>query len=186
MTARGVDPRVARTRATVLRSTLELLATSGPAGMSLTRLAADAGVSRQTIYTHWRTPTQLIAEAILEGFEGGYPEAAPTIAETLRRWLTSLRDANTEPTRAVAIVTLAAHAFHDHTSATALQHIVLDRHAALNTVLAPFGVEISIENLAVLNGPVLFSQFFLRQPATDQLIDRIVTQTEPLLTRSTP
>ena len=186
MTTRGIDPRVARTRATVLRTTLELLATSGPTGMSLTKLAASAGVSRQTIYTHWGTPTQLIAEAILEGFVGGYPEAAPTITETLRGWLTSLRDANSEPQRAVAIVTIAAHAFHDRTSADALQHIVLDRHAALNTVLAPFGVELSVEHLAVLNGPVLFSLFFLRNAVADQLIDSVVTQTEPLLTRHGP
>lgn len=185
MTARGVDPRVARTRAAVLHKTLELLATAGPSAISLSNVAAEAGVSRQTIYTHWGTPTQLIAEAILEGFEGGYPDAAPTVTDTLRGWLTSLRDANTDPARAVAIVTLAAHAFHDRTSAVALQHIVIDRHAALNVLLAPFGVEISIEMLAVLNGPVIFSLFFLRQPVSDQLIDRIVSQTEPLLTRNT-
>ncbi|MEI2650638.1 MAG: hypothetical protein V9G12_00385 [Microthrixaceae bacterium] len=62
---------------------------------------------------------------------------------------------------------------------------MIDRHAALNVLLAPFGVEISIEMLAVLNGPVIFSLFFLRQPVSDQLIDRIVSQTEPLLTRNT-
>ncbi len=180
-----MDPRIARTRAEVLRTALTLLGDGGPSQLSFSKIAVQAGVSRQTLYSHWETLERLIADAILDGFEGGYPEPATSITETLRGWLTSLRDGNSEPARAVAIVTLAAHAFHDQSSAAALRHIMLDRHAALNRLLETFNVEVSADDLALLNGPVLFSLFFLHQPVTEQMINQIVDQANRTLFRNT-
>lgn len=62
-------PRRGRTRdhskdTAVLDATIKLLAVEGLAGMSMDRVAAAAGVSKVTVYTRWRSKTELIGAAL--------------------------------------------------------------------------------------------------------------------------
>ena len=69
MTARpgtGPDPRVTRTRATVLGAAIDLLAESGYSGFSVEAVVARTGVAKTTLYRHWRTRNDLLAAAIAE------------------------------------------------------------------------------------------------------------------------
>ena len=55
---RSRDPRA--TRDAILTATLSRLASSGPAGVSLVDVAADAKVNRSTVYEHFRNRENLI------------------------------------------------------------------------------------------------------------------------------
>ncbi|MDQ6777315.1 MAG: TetR/AcrR family transcriptional regulator C-terminal ligand-binding domain-containing protein [Actinomycetota bacterium] len=76
---------------------------------------------------------------------------------------------------ATATTALIAQADHDPTSHTVLSRVIADRRAALNGLLEPSAVSIDADQYASLWGPVLFQRFFARQPATDKLIDHLVT-----------
>ena len=47
------NPRVQSTRDRILAAARELLAETGPAGLTYSLLADRAGVTRQTLYRHW-------------------------------------------------------------------------------------------------------------------------------------
>ena len=68
------NPRVRRTRDRMLAAARELLAETGPAGLTYSVLAERAGVTRQTLYRHWPAKSGLLVDLILEGSDGGYPE----------------------------------------------------------------------------------------------------------------
>ncbi len=48
----------------VLNATVKLLASDGLAGMSVDRVAAEAGVSKVTLYSRWRSKLELIGAAL--------------------------------------------------------------------------------------------------------------------------
>jgi len=60
------DPRVTRTRATVLGAAIDLLAERGYSGFSVEAVVARTGVAKTTLYRHWRTRNDLLAAAIAE------------------------------------------------------------------------------------------------------------------------
>jgi AcrR family transcriptional regulator len=62
--AANVDPRVARTRATVLGAAIELLAERGYSGFSVEGVVQRTGVAKTTLYRHWPTRDDLLAAAI--------------------------------------------------------------------------------------------------------------------------
>ncbi|MQA08699.1 MAG: TetR family transcriptional regulator [Pseudonocardiaceae bacterium] len=50
--------------AAVLEASIKLLAVEGLAGMSMDRVAAEAGVSKATVYTRWRSKVELTGAAL--------------------------------------------------------------------------------------------------------------------------
>jgi AcrR family transcriptional regulator len=62
----NVDPRVARTRATVLGAAIDLLAARGYSGFSVEGVVERTGVAKTTLYRHWPTRDDLLAAAIAE------------------------------------------------------------------------------------------------------------------------
>src|SRR5436190_210015 len=58
------DPRVARTKATVLDAAVATLAEHGVAGFTVEAIAARTGVAKTTIYRHWPTRADLLVAAI--------------------------------------------------------------------------------------------------------------------------
>jgi AcrR family transcriptional regulator len=71
-------PRSSEASGLILRATVELLAESGAAGVSVDAVAARAGVSRPTVYRRWKNRTELIAAAIRDAFAQANPEAPDT------------------------------------------------------------------------------------------------------------
>lgn len=62
----STDPRIRRTKAHVLSVARDLLE-SGEGALTFSLLAERAQVSRQTLYTHWGTVENVIAETIVVG-----------------------------------------------------------------------------------------------------------------------
>ncbi|MFY1593158.1 TetR/AcrR family transcriptional regulator [Micromonospora sp. WMMD737] len=58
-----MNPRVLRTRATVLTTVLHLLAERGIAGTTIEAVAERSGVAKTTIYRHWDDQAALVLDA---------------------------------------------------------------------------------------------------------------------------
>ncbi|MER7827698.1 TetR/AcrR family transcriptional regulator [Streptomyces sp. NPDC096097] len=170
------NPRVQRTRARILVVARDLLPEVGITGLTYALLAERAGVTRQTMYRHWPNRAALLSDLTLQGPDLGYPTPGTDVRTVATAWLVSLRAGITDPATRTAALAMAAQADHDPDSAQALQRIVEDRHAALNELLQPSGIEITAEQYTLLYGPLLARLFFDRAEATDDFIDTTVAQ----------
>jgi AcrR family transcriptional regulator len=171
------NPRVQRTRSRVLTLARELLPRTGPAGLTYALLAERADVTRQTLYRHWPNRAALLFDLILEGPDlGNYPEPGSDVRTVATNWLKSLRDGISQPAIRTAVLAVTAQADHDPDSAQALMRIGQDRHASLNTLLEPSGVQIDDTEFTLLYGPVLARLFLDRGQVTDEFIDATVAQ----------
>lgn len=168
------NPRVQSTRDRILAAARELLAETGPAGLTYSLLADRAGVTRQTLYRHWPARSGLLVDLILEGSDGGYPEPGPDPAVVAAEWLASLRAGLNDPARRAAVLAVTAQAGADRDSAQALAQLMDDRLAALNDLLKPSGIQVSPEEYTFLYGPVLARVFFERAEVTDDFIASVV------------
>jgi AcrR family transcriptional regulator len=172
----AANPRVQRTRERILAAARELLSEVGPAGLTYSLLAERAGVTRQTLYRHWAARPALLLSLILEGADGGYPEAGPDPAAVAAAWLASLRDGLADRGRRIAVLGVAAQADTDPDSAQALAQLNDYGLTALNELLRPSGVAISADEYALLTGPVQARIFFERVPVSDAFITAVVDQ----------
>jgi AcrR family transcriptional regulator len=155
----------------------KLLPQTGAAGLTYSLLAAQAGVTRQTLYRHWPTPAALLVDLILQGPPPAeYPQPGEDPGVVARAWLRSLRAGMNEPGTRAAVLAVTAEADHDADSAQALVRIRADRLAALNELLEPSGYHVTAEEYTLLYGPVLSRLFFERREVTDEFIDALVAQ----------
>lgn len=164
------NPRVQSTRDRILAAARELLAETGPAGLTYSLLADRAGVTRQTLYRHWPARSGLLVDLILEGSDGGYPEPGADPAVVAAEWLASLRAGMRDPARRAAVLAVTAQADTDPDSAQALAQLMADRLAAFNDLLKPSGIQVTAEEYTLLSGPVLARVFFDRAEVTDEFI----------------
>lgn len=164
------NPRVQSTRDRILAAARELLAETGPAGLTYSLLADRAGVTRQTLYRHWPARSGLLVDLILEGSDSGYPEPDADPAVVAAEWLASLRAGMRDPARRAAVLAVTAQADTDPDSAQALAQLMADRLAAFNDLLKPSGIQVTAEEYTLLSGPVLARVFFDRAEVTDEFI----------------
>ena len=106
-------PRSEKARQAVLSAMRRALAEDTYAATTIEGLAAEAGVSKQTIYRWWPSKAAVLGEALLEGELPGSDAVVPTsddLAADLRAWFASVSagqsDASTtEVARALIAVT---------------------------------------------------------------------------------
>lgn len=56
-----MDPRIERTRATVMDTATQLLVEGGPTALTMDAVVARSGVAKSTLYRHWPTRDALVA-----------------------------------------------------------------------------------------------------------------------------
>ena len=106
-------PRSENARQSVLAAMRGALAADGYAAVTIEGLAAEAGVSKQTIYRWWPSKAAILGEALLEGALPGADVALPfsgDLAADLRAWFATAgehlsRAENVELARALIAVT---------------------------------------------------------------------------------
>jgi len=132
--------------------------------LTFSSLSKEAQVSRRTLYVHWGTIEQVISDAVtLPRSEDDARDSNATPRETLRSYLIELRDS-------LAISTLVNHAAQNEKAAAALLAMGDARTTQFTALLGP----IEPEQYSLLVGPIFFSEFLVREPASDDLIDVLV------------
>ncbi|MBY8863380.1 TetR/AcrR family transcriptional regulator [Nocardia sp. CA2R105] len=96
-------PRDPSKDAAVLEATINLLAQVGLAGISIDRVAADAGVSKVTVYSRWANKEHLIAAALSHVQVTGLPEPTGSARTDLIAHLKAMHQAYDE-SRGMAIL----------------------------------------------------------------------------------
>jgi AcrR family transcriptional regulator len=171
------NPRVRRTRTQILSVARGLLPEVGPTGLTWALLAERADVTRQTLYRHWPNRAALLVDLILEGLDlGTHPVPSSDVSTAATAWLKILRDSTSDPAIRTAVLAVTAQADHDPDCAQALVRIGQDRHAALNRLLEPSGVQVNDDEYTRLYGPVLARLFLDRGQVTDAFVDAVVAQ----------
>ena len=179
------DPRLARTRETVLSAVRRLLRSEGPEAVTFGRVSRETGVSRTTLYRHWDGPSDLLADA--------WARVAPpnTVAQTsdLRADLIELflgvRDTVESATMRRSLPALLAAAHDDPVISRLHADFVRDRRqpiidrleeARRAGDLAPHADPDLLVDL--LSGPLFYRQLLRRQHTPN---DRVVVLVDAVL-----
>lgn len=88
--ARRGRPRSEKSRRAVLEATAALMVEAGFDHLTIERIAAEAGVAKQTVYRWWGSKADVVVEAIAAGYlqaPMGGPEDTGDLRADLRRWL---------------------------------------------------------------------------------------------------
>ncbi len=168
-----------RTKERVLDVVGDLLVQVGPLGVTYSAVAKSAGVGRQTLYNHWASPSEMIRDAAIEGYRGGYPVEVCSAEDAARQWLTSLAGALAEPRRLAALSALIAVAARGGGDEETLRQMVAGRRRAFDELLATIGLSCPSATYARMVGPLHFQALQAREPITQELIDHIAGDVAP-------
>jgi AcrR family transcriptional regulator len=148
-----------------------MLAEPGGAPLTLSALAAEAQVSRRTLYVHWGTIQQVISDAVTfeQSFES-VDTAGMSPRDLLRSLLVGIRTSIHDPASSVALATMLAQASQDPGAAEVLRTTGAAGPARFTEMLAPT----TDEQYALIVGPILYTEFVSRTPASDDLVDQLV------------
>jgi TetR/AcrR family transcriptional regulator, regulator of autoinduction and epiphytic fitness len=178
----GVDPRVTRSRAAVIRAATDLLVEGGPSAVTIDAIVARSGVAKSTIYRHWESRDDVLVAVI----EHCAPEIAPpdpdadvetALRQTMRQMVVMLND----PEWARVIPALLLLKNHEAGIADLDERLEKERDAVLAGILergAKEGVlrpELdTYEAMTALMGPLLFAHLTDMVKVDDALADRTV------------
>ncbi|MGH0032799.1 MAG: TetR/AcrR family transcriptional regulator [Myxococcota bacterium] len=175
--------RSARVRSQVMAATIDVLAKSGVAGLSVEAVAARAGVNKSTIYRRWPTLADLVTEAIGDLQQARIPlPDTGALASDLRALLAQARALLTSADgRALAHAALGTPA--SAAAARASRKVWAARFALLGRVVQrgvergelPPDVDARFL-LETLVSPLYFRLFVAREPVDDAYLDRLVEQ----------
>jgi AcrR family transcriptional regulator len=173
----NVDPRVARTRATVLGAAIDLLAERGYSGFSVEGVVERTGVAKTTLYRHWPTRDDLLAAAIakLDG-AGPLPDTGSVRRDLLDLLAGRVRAARTPQWERCMPALVEAAARHPELAAV-IARLTSQILAQIETLLGR-GIERGELRrdldpqlaASALIGPIVFRRLLLREaPALDRV-----------------
>jgi AcrR family transcriptional regulator len=178
--------RSAEKRSAVLAATLDLLAESGPAGLSIAEVAQRAGVHETSIYRRWGTRERLAIEAMTELSSILLPVPdTGSLRDDLVAFGQELLSYDESPLGKALIRTMAATEDDEETAAVrsgfwdaryAECKIIVERAVARHEVPAAVDGRLLLE---VFVAPIHGRALLTRQPVTADFLSRladIVTQ----------
>ena len=122
-------PRSENARQSVLSAMRRALASDGYEGATIEGLAAEAGVSKQTIYRWWPSKAAILGEALLEGALPGADVVLPfsdDLAADLRGWFATAGGHLSRPEHVALARALIAVTATDPELGAALNHRLAD------------------------------------------------------------
>lgn len=170
------DVRVARTRRDVGRAALWVLTEGGGRSFSHAEVAAEAGYSRTTLYTHWPTKVDLVTLA-LESV-GRMPHGEPTgdAKADLVRELRAFRQAFVDVKLDQILMALAQWGTTVDEIAAIRDSIVEDGEGVARAILADVASGDELEAaVAMLSGVVVCPALMYGRVPSDDVIDQAVT-----------
>lgn len=187
-TPRG-RPRNQQTHDAILEAARTLLRTDGYARFSIEQVAADAGVSKASIYRRWPAKGALLIDLYMEGLPEVMVEDARSLRRELKRYLLSTVDRLGDPVWRGILRSLVAEAQYDTQTALMLRTMVVEpRRASGLQLLANAEKSGEIRKgldhellLDLLFGPVWYRLLFEHAPIDRDFVERLFRQITPLL-----
>jgi len=179
--SRSTDPRVLRSRRTVLATTLRLLAERGIAGTTIEAVAEHSGVAKTTIYRQWDGQATLVLDAFDSILHLPPPPATGTLRDDLVQLLTGFSVAlSTSPATGLMFALIDA-AERDPTFAALHRRQAQSRHAATLEVITR-GIRTGelppdtdpAEALDLLAGPIFYRRAVSGGTVDPELAERVV------------
>ncbi|HKY13421.1 MAG TPA: TetR/AcrR family transcriptional regulator [Microthrixaceae bacterium] len=175
------DPRIARSRAAVLDATLELLTTRGVGAVTIDGISRASGVARTTIYRHWSSANEILAEAAATTQEAEPDELTGPPRDVLGAVLRTLV-AKLTGERLGCVLPFLVEAGNRDPELMSLQREVVRAKRARATAyleqLRDEGVLNADADIAVtldrLVGPIFYRHLVSREPIDDAYIDELV------------
>ena len=175
------DPRVARTRETVLRAGRELLEGEGPDAVTHLRIGEATGIARTTIYRHWPDRESLLAAVLTETSGNAAEIDSGDLRDDLHLYLEQLRRGTTGRRDRHGMAQVMARADYDGTFADLRRERIERRLAPLREVFAraiergDLPADLDVDAAAVdFVAPVFFRRFFLGERLSDERLDALV------------
>ncbi len=129
-------PRNANAHAAVLETTLTLLLEKGYVGVSIEGIAAQSGVSKQTIYRWWKSKGEIILEAFADWARQAIPLPDTGMLENdLRGFLTLTFKAMRGDVGRINRALVTEAMLNDSFAATLLAKVIEPRRALVRTLL---------------------------------------------------
>lgn len=101
-------PREDRVDDAVRAAVLQLLGTSGYAGTTIDRMAAEAGVGKGALYRRWRSKAEIVFACVVHPTELGPPPDTGSLAGDLEVVAGIVRERLGDPIAAIALAALAS------------------------------------------------------------------------------
>jgi AcrR family transcriptional regulator len=181
------DPRVARSRASILDACAEVLAEEGFSGVTIEAVAARSGAAKTTIYRHWDSREALMIEAF-GACSGppGPPPATGSVREDVRAVLTGLAAKLNESDWRATMCSLLDAASRDEGLARLHVATVAERRRPLTDALergiasGELPADLDVEQaVAMIAGPLFYRAMVSREPLDAEFIGAVVAGTLP-------
>ncbi|WP_320783220.1 TetR/AcrR family transcriptional regulator [Streptomyces sp. CRN 30] len=132
-------PRDAGRDEAILDAARRVLLRDGYAGLSMEKVAAEAGVGKPTVYRRWSAKAALVGDAVLHSFVAAVPGVRAPARDTeggaagqLTAWFRAYADAVTDPRHAALVLALtAAAAESPHDAESLYEHHTRAQHEAV-------------------------------------------------------
>lgn len=180
--ARPGRPRSAEADAAIRQATIDLLAEEGYANLTMSGVAATAGVSTATLYRRWRSKVDLVVDVLsVKSEERPLPDTG-TLRGDCRAWLRQLVDGMRETTSGPLMAGLVGEIGRNAELADALRTTLIGpRRAAFVELLeraerrgelrAGVDHELVID---LLSAPIYHRVLFTGAPISRGLADKVV------------
>jgi AcrR family transcriptional regulator len=187
-TARG-RPRNQQTHDAILDAARALLTENGLARFSIEQVAANAGVSKASIYRRWPAKGALLMELYMEGIPEVISETARSLRTELKRYLLATVERLQDPLWRSILRSLVAESQYDAQTSEMLRQIVvaprrdaglrlLQRAEASGEIRAGLDHELIVD---LLFGPLWYRLLFDHAPIDADFAARLLKQIEPIL-----
>jgi AcrR family transcriptional regulator len=179
------DPRVERTRVAVLAAAVELMLAGGPDAITHASVAAEAEVSRTTVYKHWPTRADLLRSTITE-LGKSIPDPADftgDVRHDLTLLLANLVGDLRDEARARLIGMMMARAQHDSTVAAVRDEMVCEVERLFAEVISTGASSGELRGdidtsmaMASIIGSLIFMRFMANSPIDDAAVARMIDE----------
>jgi AcrR family transcriptional regulator len=176
-----IDPRVARTRQSVLSVAAELMAEVGWGAVTVESVSARSGVARTTIYRHWPDLSALLVEAMQSVLEPCPEPDTGSLRGDLTVILSALARVLTRSASAGVMTSMIDAAERDpqiaalQSSFTRERRLAsrraLDRAVARHEIDADYDFEVEA---ALIGGALFYRRLVSREPLSPRFVERVI------------
>lgn len=182
-------PRNQQTHDAILDAARDLLREGGLARFSIEQVAANAGVSKASIYRRWPAKGALLMELYMEGIPEVISDTARSLRIELKRYLLATVERVQDPLWRSILRSLVAESQYDAQTAEMLRQKVvaprrdaglrlLKRAEASGEIRAGLDHELVVD---LLFGPLWYRLLFDHAPIDADFAARLLKQVEPIL-----